>query len=214
MIIDYRLLLVALLLLWLPRHWLRLGKKLVASPKTRQQSRDDRVFNQLPVELAQVFGKVRNWVDFCRAAVGSLAVGTVCFQPGVDDAVAGHRTVLIVQSLVLIIAVTIQTVRYQGRLTLFAPLFFVFGLSFGLVGWQAAAFAFVTVWLGYPVFKKTGLILFFYAVLVLVYGVVLAHAPLFRVILACFLALLPLLLSATTNRRFTQLNKKNKPVRS
>jgi hypothetical protein len=219
-IIDYWLLLLALTLLWLPRHGLHLGRRAAKSHKVgrgssvrRKNNRDERAFQDSSAKLKAIFSKPRNWIDLFRAAAGGIAVTTVCFRPEMtDNLAAGQRLVVISQCVVMVVAVLIQTVRYDGKLTLFAPVFFVTGLSFGLVGWQAALFAFVTIWIVDLVLSSLSALLVCYAMILLVYGFLLPHPSMAGVFLAAALPLLPVILSATTKRRLSQPAKATKPA--
>jgi hypothetical protein len=217
-IIDYWLLSFALLLLWLPRHWLHVGKRAAKSRKPvrggsgrKKTSRDERPFQDSSVKLKEAFAKPRNWIDFFRAAAGGVAVSLVCFQPVMaENLAATHRLVFVSKCVVLISAVLIQTVRYEGKLTLFAPVFFIMGLSFGLIGWQAALFAFITIWIVDLVLPSLSSMLVGYTAVIVIYGFLLPHPSIACVYLAAGLPLLPVILSATTKRRLTQPTKATK----
>jgi hypothetical protein len=217
-IIDYWLLSGALVLLWLPRQWLRMGKSAAKSSKTargklaqRKSSQDDPGLKDSSIKLKGVFSKPRNWIDFFRAAAGGVAVCLLCFQPvEAGNPSATYRLVFIIKCIVLVISVLIQTLRYNGKFTLVAPIFFVMGLSFGLIGWHAALFAFVTIWIVYLVISSLSTLLVCYTMLIVFYGFLLPHPSLAGVYLAAALPLLPVILSATSKRRLTQLAKTTK----
>ena len=157
--IDYTLLLVALGLLYLPRQWLHWGKRGAVKSEHLSRRGDSNDFDPSKrremgdpaVIFKDEFTKLRNYVDLFRAAAGSaVIVGTVytasCFTIGVDAAPGTGRLVLAIKCAILLGSMLVQLVRYQRRLTLFAPIFFVSGLTFGLCGLPAAGFAFVLMW--------------------------------------------------------------------
>ncbi len=209
MIVHIWLLLIAVLLLWFPRQWLRTGKKMVSLPTRPPTDKDHREANDVSLKLREEFPKPRNWVDLLRAVAGSIGLCLVCFEVASGAPKGTGNTIFIIQCAVLAVAVFIQTVRVQKRFRLVAPVFFILGLSFGLIGWQAALFACVTIWVLNLLLPSAGIFLMVFAGLELVFGRVLSHeTPLRNLILAAVLAAIPVLLSAMTNRRLVQLNKK------
>jgi hypothetical protein len=217
-IIDYWLLSGALVLLWLPRQWLRMGKSAAKSSKTargklaqRKSSQDDPGLKDSSIKLKGVFSKPRNWIDFFRAAAGGVAVCLLCFQPvEAGNPSATYRLVFIIKCIVLVISVLIQTLRYNGKFSFVAPVFFLVGLSFGLMGWLSALFAFATIWVVDLVLSSLSALLLSYGVIIVFYGVLLPHTSITGVFLAAALPVLPVLLSATCKRRLTQLAKTTK----
>ncbi|MBW8782834.1 MAG: hypothetical protein JF599_13235 [Verrucomicrobia bacterium] len=215
MIVNIWLLPLAVLLLWFPRQWLRFGKKLnLARPHRRRSEKEVRDAEDISLRLRDEFRKVRNWVDLVRAAVGSIGLCVVCFNIAPDAPKNTPVTIFLIQTAVLVVAVLIQTVRVQPRLTLVAPVFFVLGLSFGLVGWPAALLACVAIWALNLVLPSAGYFLFFFAGLEVSFGLLLGWEGRPSIISAAVLALIPILLSAVTNRRLVQLNRKTRIVRA
>lgn len=213
-IVNIWLLPIAVLLLWFPRQWLRFGKKLhFARPHRRRSEKEVRDAEDVSLKLKDEFRKARNWVDWMRAGVGSVGLCFVCFQvaPGAPKGAA--LTNFLIEAAILMIAVLIQTVRVQPRLTLVAPVFFVLGLSFGLIGWPAALLACVAIWALNLVLPSAGYFLFFFACLEVGFGFLLGWAARPDMMLAAALTLAPVLLSAVTNRRLVQLSKKTRIVR-
>ncbi len=157
------------------------------------------------------FSKPRNWVDFLRALAASLAVCYFAFEKIQGEAKIIGTQIFVLQCVVFVIAVLIQTVRFsQGRLTLVAPIFFILGLSFGFIGWKAALFACIAVWVLNRVLPGPGVFLVVFAALEIAFGLLLSGAPLSGVILAVFLAILPILLSGVMKRRLVRLDKPQK----
>lgn len=213
MIIHYWFLSVALLLLWFPRQWLRFGRRVISRPHGRHSDRVERDATDKSLHVRDEFAKPRNWVDFLRALAGAVAVSYLCFErePGAAKTVASQ--IFAIKCVVFVIAVLVQTIRLEGRFTLVAPVFFLLGLSFGLVGWKAAIFACIGVWTLNRVLPGVGFFLFVFAGLQVCFGLLLSRVPHLLLILAAGLTVLPVLLSAASKRRLVQLNKKSKTIR-
>jgi hypothetical protein len=91
------------------------------------------------------------------------------------------------------------------------PVFFILGLSFGLLGWKAAVFAFIAIWIINCVLPSAGFFLAVFAGLEIVFGLLLSRTSLAWIILASSLAMLPVVLSAMVNRRLGRSNTKKRP---
>lgn len=214
MTIDFRLLPVVLILLWLPRQWLRLGTKYIPKGKSRAKDRmsDPRNPGDVSLRFREESAKIRNWIDVVRAAAGAYGVKYACFavEPG-----AGKETVLqmfLLQVVILIVAVLIQTIRLEGRFSLAAPVFFVFGVSCATLGWMPTLFAVVAIWMINLVLPNPALFLVGFATLQGVFGVFLARLSNRDVALVVGVTLAPVLFSLLTKRRLIQLNKRTKSV--
>jgi hypothetical protein len=213
-IVNYWLLPIALLLLWLPRQWLRFGRKVISVPRRKRPDRDDRDVGDVSIKWRDEFSNPRNGVDFLRAVAGSLAVSYVCFEQASDAAKRVNTEIFVVQTVLLVVAVLIQTMRLEGRFTLSAPVFFILGLSFGLIGWKAALLACVAIWVINLALPSAEIFLFVFAGLQLCFGLVLPEqATMSSAILAASLAIAPVLLSALTKRRLVKFNKKARQSR-
>ncbi len=213
MIINYWLLPLALLLLWFPRQWLRVGPKVLKKGRSRRAG-------ELPeaedagLLWTKEFGKPRNWVDLLRAAIGAFAIAHVCFTrgDGADDSVTIIIPVIV--SLLLISAVVIQTVRFESRLAMVAPVFFAIGLGFALIGWKAAFFATVAAWTFNRVLSGAPGFLAILAGLQLLFGFFLGSDGVVPVLISASLTFFPLVLSAVFRRPLVRLNKKNRASRA
>jgi hypothetical protein len=92
-------------------------------------------------------------------------------------------------------------VRYErSRLLFFAPIFFLFGLSFGLCGVKGAVFAFIMVWTANPMLKNPQGFLSVYALLMGVFGMFFLRLSNKLPLFALVLCLLPVLLSLLAQR--------------
>lgn len=215
MIINFWLLPIALVLLWLPRQWLRFGGKVFSVPRRHHRTEPGVEHDQGDVSLKyrEEFTKSRNWVDFLRAIVGSVAVTYCCFE-NADAVKAADGWIFVLQCVVFVVAVLLQTLRFEGRFSLVAPVFFILGLSFGLIGWKGGLFAGITIWTLNLVLPSAGVFLFVFAGVEICFGLLLSKVPLRFALLAAALAILPVLLSAVTRHRLVRFSKKTKHARA
>jgi len=217
-IVHFWLLSLALVLLWFPRQWLRFGAKVVSLPSRSPGDKNLRDSNDASLHLRDELPNPRNWVDFLRALAGGIAVVLFCFErvPGAPKATA--TTIFIIHCVILVIALLIQTMRnFQDRVTLVAPVFFLFGLSFCLIGWQSALFACITIWVVNLLLPSAGIFLLVFAFLEVIFAKFLSHgfyAYTRTLILTAALTIIPVLLSAMMNRRLVKLNKKTRVSKS
>ncbi len=224
MSINYFYLILAILLLWMPRHWLRGGRraarKLGLSRRSRKrdfvrirESGDNRV------NASEEFSKARNYVDFLRAMTGGLLlIGnpdlgvSSCFQ-GSEEIVSLQAGSFILEIQVLIIAIGVirQFVRIEGRITFFAPLFYFAGLALTLCGVGAGFFAFLLVWTlnsAIPV-PPVGF-LSVYTIFVWLLGMLFQGIGNYYVYAASILFALPVVVSLMARRSLALFNKKQK----
>ncbi len=221
MVIHWPLLLLGILLLWFPRRWMRFGT--VIKPRRRRRNtspgwKSDPWNRQEPgdprINVRIEFTKPRNFIDFFRAGVGTLVVlGAYDLLPGLTVAAGAGalaaRQLLVIKLLILLVAVLIQTVRVEERrLSFFAPVFFLTGLSIGLCGPWAALFALLLVWSVSPMFANAQAFLVAYALLLGGFGVMFRSVSLTYVGTAAGLCFLPVLLSLLTKRRLGVFTRK------
>ncbi|MBC8040768.1 MAG: hypothetical protein H7Y06_09515 [Opitutaceae bacterium] len=180
--------------------------------KKMQVAHDPR---DLSLRWREEFFKLRNGIDLFRAALGGVGLVHVCIEltgPAVRDM---GLAVLVTKALVLVIAVALQTVRIEsGRVMLVAPVFFIFGLSFSLIGWMPALFAMIMVWVINRALPTVGMFLFAFAVLQVGFGYVLKHSSLTLVLLSAGLAWMPVLWGTITHRRLERMAKTRTSGRS
>lgn len=215
MLVNYWLLSVAVLLLWFPRQWLRAGRTVVVFPNLRKKLQTTHDPRDLSLRWREEFFKARNWVDLLRAVVGGIAVVHVCVGLSCTAAREVGLQILVIKALVLLIAVILQTVRIEyRRMTLVAPVFFIFGLSFPLIGWMPALFAIIMVWVMNRALPTVSMFLFAFAALQVGFGYMLKHSSLMLVLLSAGLAWMPVLWSAATHRRLERMAKTRTSSRS
>lgn len=165
---------LAVVLLWLPRRWLRLGVRI---EKVRRRRRDpiERFASGPAVDpddksviLAREFRSPRNYVDFFRGLGGAYALLHFSFAlaPG-----ARRTDLLPLYTGVLLAGALIQALRYEKSLTLFAPLFYLFGIGMAVTDLYAGAFAMLLVCAVNVMLPSTRAFLGLYGLLVAVFWV-------------------------------------------
>ena len=214
---DILLFLIGLILIFVPRTWLRLGKGEWGSKKRRPSDgmRRDRQPDDKSFWPGEEFARRRNWLDLGRATAGGLAL--VASLPGLVESFlavpgdAGTRLVLPIKGGIMLAAVLVQTLRFEGRLTFFPPVFFIAGLAFATIGWKTAILAFVAVWAINTVLPNPGVFLVAYGGIALILSVFL-DGDLRSAVLMGALAGFPTLLSLLARRRLAQYKKRTKVV--
>lgn len=224
MSINFYLLIPAILLLWMPRHWLRLGRsaarKLGLSRRRRKrelvrirESGDNRV------NFSEEFSKPRNFIDFMRALLGGLIlVGNPdwgiasCFRLEEAAGTVAHAVFAFeLQLAIITVGVIRQFVRYEGRVTFYAPLFYFSGLAIAMCGFGAGFFAFLLVWTfnsALPI-PPVGFLTVYSLMLVLL-GMVFQGLGNQYVYAASILFMLPVVISLMARRSLALFNKKVK----
>lgn len=194
------------MLLWFPRQWLSVAEIEPSRPRSSKRSKT-KALNPLWKPKPE-YSKPRNWVDFFRALAGGLAVGYLCFEVIPDAAESTAGKVFALQVAIGVIAVSIQSMRFGAKkFTLVAPIYFIVGLSFGLIGWEAAVFAGVAGLILNQILPGPGISLFVFGCLEAGFGVMFSRASLRMIILAVALAMVPILMSGMMKRPLVRLNK-------
>lgn len=224
MSINFYYLIPAIILLWMPRHWLRVGRsaarKLGLARRNRKrdfvrirESGDNRV------NFGEEFKKPRNYIDFMRALLGGLMlIGNPewgidsCFgSSGVAEAPSQGMFIFELQIALVTIGVLRQFVRFEGRVTLYAPLFYFAGLAIALCGFGAGFFAFLLVWVfnsALPI-PPVGF-LTVYSLFLMLLGMLFQGLRNYYVYTAVILFLLPVVVSLMARRSLALFNKKIK----
>ena len=185
MTVHYLFLVPALLLLWAPRPWLYWGEK-PREPKRRgafgrflsrlrkppaNYDRSTRV-----VRFWAELLKRRNFLDMLRAAAGAWAVTdfVVTFASQAAESTAWDSTsatITTVKSLVLLAGVMVQTLRWhEERIVFVAPIYYVTGISLGVVGFVPGALAWALIWALSPLLFGPERLMITYALLLGVFG--------------------------------------------
>jgi hypothetical protein len=220
--IDYPLLLIALGLLYFPRQWLSWGKRGALKSESLSRHGDSNDFDPSrrremgdpAVIFKDEFTKLRNYVDLFRAAAGSAVIlGTVytasCFTVGIGAEAGTRRLLLGLKCMILFGSVLVQLVRYQRRLTLFAPIFFVSGLTFSLCGLPAAGFAFALIWALNYALPSASALLTTYAIVIGIFGVLFDGMTNILVMVAVLCLFGPVLISMLTRRSLQTFHRRS-----
>ena len=224
MSINFYYLIPALILLWMPRHWLRVGRsaarKLGIARRNRKrefvrirESGDNRV------NFSEEFKKPRNYIDFMRALIGGLIIiGNPewgiesCFSSTVATQTASQGMFIFELQIGLVaVGVVRQFVRVEGRITFYAPLFYFAGLAISLCGFGAGFFAFLLVWVfnsALPI-PPVGFLTVFNLFLLLL-GMLFQGLINYYVYAAVILFMLPVVVSLMARRSLALFNKKFK----
>ncbi len=227
MTIDYYLLVTALILLFFPRQWLRAGRKATRKLRWLRRSRSHtkdptqiREPGDTRLRFGEEFTKPRNYIDFLRGLGGGLVILgnkdweiASCFQMPIDHVPeTGQIDVLMyVRMAILLLAVIVQFIRYEGRMTYYAPIFFLGGLGFALCGFSAGFFAFVVGWTMNSAMPLTPTgFLSAYALLIFMLGLIFRGVSDYFVMFAGIVSFLPVLVSLLARRSLAMFNKRMK----
>lgn len=215
MIVDFWLLPLVVILLWLPRPWLRGRDKRASSGGERRGDRNRvaREPGDVSLHFKDEVKKPRNWLDLTRAAAGAFMLEHVCFEQAPDAASGVDTWIFLTKGAICVVAVLIQMIRLEGRLTFSAPVFFVGGLGLGILGWLPGLFAWVAIWVINLVLPGPSSFLFLFSGLLGVFGLALSSGPSRDNALAAGLSLFPVIVSLMTKRRLVQLGKRTRNSR-
>ena len=185
MTVHFQYFLPALLLLWMPRSWLYWRER---PPAPRRRGTLGRLVRRLKkpsvnydrttrvVRFWPEFFKRRNLIDLARAGVGAWAVCDFSFTLEVPDPAAmtdsGVGTIATTaMSTILLVAVAIQTFRpHGGRMVLVAPIYFVTGVSMGVLGVLPGLLAWALIWALSPLLFGPERLLLTYTLLLGLFG--------------------------------------------
>jgi hypothetical protein len=216
MVANWPFFLLGLLLILLPRQWMRFGgslwkKRRVA--RSKEELWERREHGDPRLRIWREFGKARNYFDLLRGAAGSLALlGGHGIAPSLvpaDGWASSERAVTGVIAAILFAGVMIQTIRREGgRLRFYPPIFYLAGLSVGLCGMWAAFFAFALVCTVNPMLTKAQSFLVVYAVIMAVFGFVVGKIEPLQAATILLLGLAPVLLSLLSGRPLAILSRK------
>lgn len=209
-------LLAALAMLWFPRQWLRSGKSIL-----KRRRKPDGALKRLAgigvrdpedrsVQPGKEFTNLRNYIDFFRALAGGYCLVAYAFTA---DGKEPEQTAFLVQSLVLLVAVVIQCVRYDERLSFFAAIFYLVGLNVGVSEHYAGLFAFALTLAINPVIANPRLFLTAYGLLMLPFGFALNADYKLLAVNVCLVLLVPLA-SLLTKRPVVIFSRKAKHAAS
>ena len=160
------------------------------------------------VQPGKEFSNFRNYIDLLRALAGGYSLARFAFEVA-GSAEDAQQTVFVIQALILLVAVLIQSIRVDERLSFFAPIFYFVGLGVGVSGHYAGLFAFMLVLAINPVIPNPRMFLTAYGLLLLPFGYFF-DADLKLLGLNAALILLPPLLSLLSKRPLVIFARKAK----
>jgi hypothetical protein len=211
--IHWPYLLLALLMLWFPRHWMRVGPRLL---KVRRRGRDPvQRFSAGPqvlpddktVVLKLELLNRRNYVDFFRALGGAFALMQHAVEPGRTTAPAPGFWL---QVAVMAVGVIVQFVRVDQGVKMFAPLFYLFGAAIAVIGPYAGLFAMLAVCAMHVMLPNPRYFLACYGLLIAVLHHVLEQGDVRWTVVFVLLAWTPALTSLLANRPLITYSHKRK----
>ena len=200
----------------MPRSWLRIGKP--SSTRKRRADRDEEVRRQRQpgdhsIWIGDEFGRVRNWIDLFRGLAGGAAIMTtlpvlIDRLLGVPGETAGNLNLALMGG-VLLAATLIQMIRFEERVSLTPPIFFLAGISFAVVGPKAALIGFFAIWAINVALPNPMVFMTVYGTLIMVLGLGLGTNRLHTVLMAG-LFVFPPFIAIMFKRRLAQFKKRNK----
>lgn len=208
---SYVYLALGVFLLWFPRNWLRLGKRVTSKPPRKyNQAKIERDPHDQSVSPLVEGAKPRNWLDWFRALIGSWVITGVLAEPG--SAPPHQHAAQLSLIGVLLVGVAVQMIRFEGRLSLFAPVFFLQGMTFGLVGGVVGAIAMFGSWALSPMLPTVGALLFVQGAATLCLALLLEIEPVYGFALAGLAWLPPVLAILLRKRLAASFDKKLKVI--
>jgi len=228
-IIDLPFFVLALLILWLPRQWLRVGRGATRRFRWLRRSRrhvNEQMRSREPADVrltvTDEFSKPRNYIDFLRAFAGGLlivghggweVVASIRNEAVLDEVAAASAAsnLTYLRMGLLLVGVIIQFLRFEGRLTFYAPIFYLGGLGIALCGVDAGLFAFAVAWtLNTAAPLLPGGFLSLYALLVFMLGLLFRGLSDSFVLFMGAASFLPVLVSLLARRSLAIFVKKMK----
>jgi hypothetical protein len=209
MVIHAPFFVIALLLLWFPRQWMRRGKVLRWGKRNNQRKGDPwerRESGDPRVNARWEFRKARNYFDLLRGGAGAWALvgghgATAALTLEQTEEPRARTVFLGVQFAVLLIGVAVQTGRRErGRLGFAPPIFYLAGVSFALCGPWAALLAFALIWALNPLLAGARTFLTMYAAVAGAFGWFLAESDQNLCVMLAVLCLFPVVASLLARR--------------
>jgi hypothetical protein len=198
---SYVYLAFSALLLWFPRNWLRLGVRVTPKPPRKyNQVKEERDPHDRTVKPLTEAAKSRNWLDLFRAMIGGYGVFTVAEQQA-EGGLSTSPALLVWAAAALLVGVLVQMIRIQGRLSLFAPIFFLQGLTFGVMGGVIGIISMLGSWALSPVLPSAGALLFVQGASTLCLSLLLSRAdPIIGMVVAG-ISWIPVLIAVLLRKR-------------
>lgn len=213
-VIHWPYLVAAALMLWFPRQWLRLGRRLFKRRHRHKDKLEQFAENRTrdpedkSVRLGVELRTKRNWMDLARAVAGGLCLMYFAFDPAEPTAEA-RRSVLLLQVFIALVGTLVQCIRREEKVSYFAPIFYLVGLSAGLGAPYPTLFSLLLVMAINPVLPNPRVFLAVFGLLMLPFGL-LFTADFPRVIAAAALVCVPPLVSVLAARPLVIYSKRVK----
>lgn len=210
MTVNLPYLLFAILLLWFPRQWLRVGsvgkRRRSGGAKEEKEPWRERESGNLRVRFGNEFSKFRNYLDLLRGAAGSLAlVGGMGISASLavppDAPTSQVNTVIGLCFAIMLVGLMVQTVRPErGKITFYPAIFFITGLTVGPCGPWGALFAFLLIWVFNIMIPNPRYFLATYAAAVTAFGLIFGRQSSLSALSAGLLVFAPVLVSLLAAR--------------
>jgi hypothetical protein len=208
--ISWPYLMLAIAMLWFPRQWLRNGARVL-----KKRRKPDGAMERLAgigardpddksVQAGREFANFRNYIDLFRALAGGYSLTQFALVATTE---AGEVQVLAAQAAILFVAVLIQCIRVDHRLSFFAPIFFLVGMCVGATGHYAGLFAFALVLAVNPIIPNPRLFLTAYGLLLLPFGIFFG-ADVELLVVNAVMVLVPPMASLLTKRPLVIFSRK------
>jgi hypothetical protein len=151
---------------------------------------------------------LRNYFDLFRAAAGSLALMYWSFEVEPDGPSQSVILMIILQTGVLALAMLAQTLRWENRLMLFAPVFYFAGLSVGICGYESAILGATTAWALHALLPSPSVFLFTQCCAITGFSALFNGSTSKLTLLTFAIGMIPTLLSLTTGKPIAVINRK------
>lgn len=205
----------AMVMLFIPRQWMRFGARLFKKRRKHKDKLEQFAENKArdpddkSVRLAAEFANKRNYIDFIRGAAGAYCLVEFSFTmtERTEDA---ETVILTLRLFVCLVGLLIQSVRKEQKLSFFAAIFYLVGMSIGLCGYPAAL-AFLLVLAINPVLPNPRMFITAHALLILPFGYIFGSPS--GLMMGCFtlLVLVPVI-SLMAKKPMVIYAKKVKPA--
>jgi hypothetical protein len=200
--INWPYLAFALLALWFPRQWLRVGRFRRRRRKQREtlvKFAEEGASNpeDKSVRLGRELKNPRNYLDFFRALAGAVALWSFSLERPSGESAAARWGIA---AAVLLSGLLIQTIRRRdGRTTFAAAIFYAAGMSIGMGNYFSGAMAFLLVAAINPIIPNPRVFLAAYALLLLPFNSLLGGGVTIAVMNSAII-LVPVIVSLLANR--------------
>lgn len=183
----------------MPRNWLRFGARLGSATTRGGGTPSERDPFDRTVKVLVEVTKARNWIDFVRGALGAFVVFYVADEQA--EAAGPMEPWRLTAIGVVVLGILAQMLRLEGRLALFAPIFFLQGVAVGVLGPVTGLIAMVGVWAFSPLLPNPAAVLLAQGAGVLALGIVLGADTPPTVVVVAALMWLPSLVGLLMRRR-------------